>query len=124
MREGEYDPSQHSPYRGPSPAKRPPLRQSPQYLGRPDPVQPSYWAPPDMPRSGLGMASFVLALVGGAMAVGSVGVAVVFAARGLPQSSPALAAVGLGVMGGAFVSFIGAVLGLIALFQENRRKDR
>lgn len=75
--------------------------------------------------SGLGIASFILALISGVMLFAMIGVATYFAATQGDQfdeeSTPAIL-VGLGIIGGLGVAVIGGGLGLAGLVQPGRNK--
>lgn len=140
MHKGEYDPSRQSPFRSHP-------RSSPQYVGGQSPpaftpavpaIPPpagyagaraaQYWSPgaqEPLRQSGLGVASSVIALVGGIVAVASVVAAVVWSRQTVGGGSPppqAMAVAGFGILGGVVLNVVGAVLGLIAVMQKGRRK--
>jgi hypothetical protein len=81
-------------------------------------------APAALPHSGMGIASFVIALVAG---LGSLAVFVWAGYVGvtqpdLPDDSPVVMMIGLGMIAGAVLLFAGTVLGIAAMFQASRRK--
>lgn len=75
--------------------------------------------------SGLGIASFVLALIAGALLLLLVGVAALLAAAtpgGIDEDSPAVVVLGLMIFGGLFVAVVALGLGIAGLFQPRRAK--
>jgi hypothetical protein len=136
---GEYDPSRQSPYRGQPQAS--PQYTGAQYAGYGSPPQPQqghpgpggyshphYWAPGQqqpLRQSGMGLASFILAILSGVLLVVSVVAAGVLATRSggtLDEKSVAAMAAGLGIILGLVMNLVGTVLGIVALMQRDRKK--
>jgi hypothetical protein len=131
----EYDPSRHSPYR-----THPPQHGAPQPgYGAPQPgyggvVPIGYgggygthpqWQPAVTVQSGVGVASFVMAVIGGVALLALVATAGVMESRtpgGMDENSPAAIAVGLGILAGLVLNAVGIVLGIVAVFQRDRKK--
>jgi hypothetical protein len=82
-------------------------------------------SPVEMPHSRLGIAAFVVAMVGfiGTFAmVGIAGYLEVTTPGGIDEESPAAAMAGLGIIGGLLLEVVALVLGIAALFEANRKK--
>lgn len=124
----EYDPSRHSPFR----------TQPPQY-GAPPPgyggIPPlgygggygthPQWGRQPPAQSGVGVTSFVLAMIGGIALLSLVVVAGVMETQtpgGMEEQSPQAIAVGMGILVGLVVNVVGVVLGIVAVFQPDRKK--
>jgi hypothetical protein len=96
----------------------------------------SPYTPPNVPReqefaqanrkhSGLGISSLILAIVSGVASFASVVVSVILVGGGADESNPgsvSLVIVGLAIIGSSLLSVIGGVVGLVAMFQSNRKK--
>ena len=90
-----------------------------------DPPPGKMVAPPEPKHSGLGIASFAVALLAGVLAVAMIGVATYFAAslqEEFDDEAPQAIAVGLGIMGSLGLAVIGAGLGIAGVAQPNRNK--
>ena len=90
------------------------------------PKAPGDWARPDAPRrhSGLGIASFVLALAvgfGEFVLVGIAGFMELNTPGGIDEESPVAILLGLLLFGGLAVAFVGLVLGIAGIIQGNRK---
>jgi len=82
-------------------------------------------APAELKHSGVGIASFLLSIISGVMLVVLVVIAGVMQAstpEGMDEEAPEVIALGLGLIGFLFGSFLGLVLGIIGLFQNRRKK--
>ncbi len=91
----------------------------------PFPPKPELYGPPPLRHSGLGIASFVLAMISGMGVVVMIGVATYFAATlgdQFNEQSTAAILVGLGIFAGIGAAAIGAALGLAGLVQPQRNK--
>ncbi|WP_274364931.1 hypothetical protein [Paenibacillus thermotolerans] len=95
---------------------------------------PSAETPMKKKHSGLGIASFIMAIVS---ILGLIGCFTAMAVmlgdtltapsainpeEGLPENIGGLAAASLGMFASVFISFVGAILGIIGLFQKDRAK--
>jgi hypothetical protein len=80
---------------------------------------------PELQHSGLGIGSFVIALLCGfgefAMVMAA-GFLEATTPGGLDGTSPAAILLGLGLFGGLFLAFVGIVLGVAGLVMSNRKK--
>jgi hypothetical protein len=73
--------------------------------------------------SGLGIVSFVIALVSGLIVVVSVTVATVLAMKGAASGPhPLIAFVGLLIIAGVMLSFVGLALGIAGCIQRTRKR--
>lgn len=80
---------------------------------------------PEKKQSGLGIASFIIALVGGFVMFAVFGIAGYLEHTmegGMTEESPAAALVGLAMMGDGLLILLGAGLGVAGLFQADRKK--
>jgi hypothetical protein len=130
----EYDPSRHSPFRTPPPqfgGHQPQYGAPPGYGG----VAPAgygggygthpQWTQQPPAQSGVGVASFVLAVIGGIALVSLVVVAGVMETQtpgGMDEESPQAIAVGMGILVGLVMNVVGVVLGIVAVLQHDRKK--
>jgi hypothetical protein len=81
--------------------------------------------PAELKHAGVGIASFILSLICGAMLLVMVVIAGVMQAStpgGMDEESAEAVALGLGLIGFMFGSFLAVVLGVIGLFQSKRKK--
>ena len=75
--------------------------------------------------SGIGLASLLLALLAGLGIFGAIGYAVYFqvkTGRAVSTESGQMIAIGLSVIGCMLVGVVGLVLGIVGLFQADRKK--
>lgn len=89
------------------------------------PYEPYEVDQPGFRHTGLGIASFIIALVVGFLAFALVAVAGVLEATtpgGLDEDSPAAMFLGLGLFALVFVNIIGLILGFAGIFQARRNK--
>jgi hypothetical protein len=90
------------------------------------PKVPGHWQEGPAPRhSGLGIASFTLSLVVGIGEFALMGTAGYMTARGpggMDPQSPVAVGMGLLMMGGVLLAFLGAALGFASLFQRGRKR--
>lgn len=88
-----------------------------------EPLPPS---PPSEPRhSGLGIASFVLALIGGLLVCGGLGVTTLLTASGQDatlNSDAFLGLLGITLICGGVFNLVGLGLGIAAVFQTNTNR--
>jgi hypothetical protein len=80
---------------------------------------------PEPRHSGFGIASFLITLAAGVLEfvfLACIGVLAVNNPAGLNENSPEVAFLGLGLLGGFFMSILGLVLGIVGLAQRNRKK--
>ena len=103
--------------------RRPYAPQQPQ--GYPQYSQYSPYAPAAK-HSGLGIASFVIAIIVGVIELETIVIAAVIGmnagAKGIADDSPEAMGIGLGAFCGLALAVLGGILGLIGCFQPNRRK--
>jgi hypothetical protein len=88
-----------------------------------DSYDPQYL--PEPKHSGFGIASFLITLAAGLLEfvfLACVGVLAVNNPAGLDENSPEVIFLGLGLLGGFFLSILGLVLGIVGLAQKNRKK--
>lgn len=81
--------------------------------------------PVELKHTGVGIASFILSLISGFMLLVLVVIAGVMEAsspEGMDEESMEAIAVGLGLIGFMFGSFLAFVLGVVGLFQSQRKK--
>lgn len=90
--------------------------------------------PPKRKHSGLGIASFIMAIVSVLGLIGCFSAMAVLLGdmitdpaainpeEALPANIGGLAAASLGLFASVFISFVGAILGIIGLFQKDRAK--
>lgn len=81
--------------------------------------------PAELKHTGVGIASFILSLISGFMLLVLVVIAGVMEAsspEGMDEESMEAIAVGLGLIGFMFGSFLAFVLGIVGLFQSRRKK--
>lgn len=77
---------------------------------------------PEPKHSGLGIASFAMSLIAGFGLVVLLVVSVMMGAEDMPDDSPQLVFLGLGVIGIGMLEFAAAVFGFIGLLQANTKK--
>jgi hypothetical protein len=100
-----------------------------------NPYSPSYYTPPEAeltelrppepPHSGLGIASFLVAVVIGlaeTAIVGWISYMTVSKPGTITPESPLAIIAGLAMLGGLAVTFLGAGLGIGGIFQRNRKR--
>lgn len=97
-----------------------------------NPYSPSYYEPPaaelhalEPPHAGLGIASFLVGLLvgfGEMAAVGWAGYTEVTHPGTMTAESPQAMILGLAMLGGLGLAFLGALLGIGGLFQTNRKR--
>jgi len=76
-----------------------------------------------LPQSGLGIASFVIALVSGLVVLAGIAFSALMIASGDPdQHMPVFGVIGLVVTAFLLLSLVGLVLGFIALRRQDRRR--
>ena len=75
------------------------------------------------PHSGMGVTSFIMALLTGTVTVATMIVAAIMGAQKGPLQGrdPAAVTIGLTIIGSGILSLVGAVLGVVGLFQPDRR---
>jgi hypothetical protein len=77
---------------------------------------------PPQKHSGVGIASFVLAIVAVVGELVLITVAAVLVQQGKSQRSPAMMVTGCLLIAGLGVCVVGAILGIVGLFLPNRKK--
>ena len=80
---------------------------------------------PDRPQSGIGIASFVLAVLCGVATIGVFGYAgyvEVTTSGGVGANETVATLIGLGILACGAALLVGLILGIVALFQRNRRR--
>ena len=91
-----------------------------------NPYRSSYAYSVDQRReSGLGIASFLIGLVAGALELGLIIVAVVLATSshgGMNQQSPQAILLGLGILGGLALAVLGLLAGIVAMLDKRRSR--
>ncbi len=100
--------------------------QSQQQFGAAYGAQPGYMPPATDERkgSGVGMASFIIAIIVGIGEFIMVVIAGMMASApgGMNEEAPATVALGLLLLAGLALALVGAVLGLVSIMQRDRKK--
>lgn len=82
-------------------------------------------APTELKHSGVGIASFVLSLLSGVSLFALFGVAAYMASQspgGMSEDDPTAMLLGFALIGAGMAQFLAVILGVVGLFQANRKK--